>query len=116
MLLAAGSLLPPEPWDNTVWTTWIGALERATGCSGEALLTPLRLALTGEDSGPDLADLLPLIGRPRAASRLLDRRRVTINGRIGLSRCLSFGGLHNIGRHYQQAVGGTTPAALLRRS
>ena len=40
-----------------------GALERATGCSGEALLTPLRLALTGEDSGPDLADLLPLIGR-----------------------------------------------------
>jgi glutamyl-tRNA synthetase len=30
----------------------------------------LRLALTGEDTGPDLADLLPLIGRPRAASRL----------------------------------------------
>jgi hypothetical protein len=27
--------------------------------------------LTGEDSGPDLADLLPLIGRPRAASRLV---------------------------------------------
>ena len=71
LLLAAGSLLPPEPWDNAVWTTWIGALERATGGSGEALLTPLRLALTGEDSGPDLADLLPLIGRTRAASRLV---------------------------------------------
>jgi glutamyl-tRNA synthetase len=71
LLLAAGSLLPPEPWDNTVWATWIGALERATGCSGEALLRPLRLALTGEDSGPELADLLPLIGRPRAASRLM---------------------------------------------
>jgi glutamyl-tRNA synthetase len=71
LLLAAVSLLPPEPWDNAVWTTWIDALERATGCSGETLLTPLRLALTGEDSGPDLADLLPLIGRPRAASRLV---------------------------------------------
>jgi glutamyl-tRNA synthetase len=71
LLLAASNLLPPEPWDNAVWTTWIGALERATGCSGEALLTPLRLALTGEDGGPDLADLLPLIGRPRAASRLM---------------------------------------------
>ena len=70
LLLTAGGLLPAEPWDNTVWTTWINALERATGRSGEALLTPLRLALTGEDSGPDLADLLPLIGRPRAASRL----------------------------------------------
>ena len=70
LLQAAGSLLPPEPWDNTVWSTWIAALEQATGRTGEALITPLRLALTGEDSGPDLADLLPLIGRPRAASRL----------------------------------------------
>jgi glutamyl-tRNA synthetase len=70
LLLTARRLLPPEPWDNAVWTTWIAALERATERTGEALLTPLRLALTGEDSGPDLADLLPLIGRPRAASRL----------------------------------------------
>lgn len=70
LLLNAEALLPPEPWDGTVWTTWIAALESATGRSGEALLEPLRLALTGEDSGPDLADLLPLIGRPMAASRL----------------------------------------------
>jgi glutamyl-tRNA synthetase len=70
LLLAAGSLLPPEPWDNAVWTNWIAALERATHCTGDSLLAPLRLALTGEDSGPNLADLLPLIGRPRAASRL----------------------------------------------
>jgi glutamyl-tRNA synthetase len=70
LLLTARRLLPPEPWDNAVWTTWIAALERATERTGEALLTPLRLALTGEDSGPDLADLLPLIGRSRAASRL----------------------------------------------
>jgi glutamyl-tRNA synthetase len=70
LLLTAGSLLPPEPWDNTVWTRWIAALERATERTGETLLVPLRLALTGEDNGPNLADLLPLIGRPRAASRL----------------------------------------------
>jgi glutamyl-tRNA synthetase len=70
LLLVAGSLLPPEPWDNAVWANWIAALERATGRTGDAFLSPLRLALTGEDSGPDLAALLPLIGRPRAASRL----------------------------------------------
>ena len=70
LLLIARQLLPPEPWDNAVWTTWIAALEQATERTGETLLMPLRLALTGEDSGPDLADLLPLIGRPRAASRL----------------------------------------------
>ena len=70
LLLTAKTLLPPEPWDNDVWATWIGALERATRRTGAALQDPLRLALTGEDTGPDLAALLPLIGRPRAASRL----------------------------------------------
>jgi glutamyl-tRNA synthetase len=70
LLLTARSLLPPEPWDNGVWAFWIDALERATQRTGEALLIPLRLALTGEDSGPELAALLPLIGRSRAASRL----------------------------------------------
>jgi glutamyl-tRNA synthetase len=70
LLVAAGSLLPDEPWDNSVWTTWISTLEAATGLTGEALFVPLRLALTGEDSGPDLRSLLPLIGRSRAASRL----------------------------------------------
>lgn len=67
---AAQELLPPEPWDASVWTTWTQALAQATGRMGEALLTPLRLALTGEEHGPDLAHLLPLMGRSRAASRL----------------------------------------------
>jgi glutamyl-tRNA synthetase len=71
LLLTAEALLPLEPWDTSVWMTWMTDLERATGQTGEALVLPLRLALTGEDSGPDLADLLPLIGRPRTASRLL---------------------------------------------
>jgi glutamyl-tRNA synthetase len=70
LLLQAEALLPEEPWDNTVWCKWISTLAEATGATGDDLLTPLRLALTGEDSGPDLANLLPLIGRPRAASRL----------------------------------------------
>lgn len=70
LLLTAQSLLPPEPWDNDIWSTWIAALEHATDRTGEDLLSPLRLALTGEDSGPGLSGLLPLIGRPRAASRL----------------------------------------------
>ncbi|PPQ28889.1 glutamate--tRNA ligase [Rhodopila globiformis] len=70
VLVAACETLPPEPWDTTVWSRWIAALERATGRTVEALLTPLRLALTGEETGPDLASLLPLIGRALAASRL----------------------------------------------
>jgi glutamyl-tRNA synthetase len=31
---------------------------------------PLRLALTGREHGPELAPLLPLIGRARLAARL----------------------------------------------
>jgi glutamyl-tRNA synthetase len=69
-LHTARDLLPQEPWDSEVWTTWTRALKEATGRSGKKLFMPLRLALTGEDHGPELKALLPLIGRARAAERL----------------------------------------------
>jgi glutamyl-tRNA synthetase len=69
-LHTARDLLPQEPWDGEVWTTWTKALKDATGRTGKKLFMPLRLALTGEDHGPELKALLPLIGRSRAASRL----------------------------------------------
>jgi glutamyl-tRNA synthetase len=69
-LRTALELLPAEPWDDTVWTRWTEELARASARKGRALYLPLRLALTGEDHGPDLKGLLPLIGRPRVASRL----------------------------------------------
>ena len=62
--------LPTEPWAEDVWTTWTGALKAATGRKGRALFLPLRLSLTGEEHGPELRALLPLIGRARAATRL----------------------------------------------
>ena len=62
--------LPPEPWTTSTWSTWTGALKEASGRRGRALFAPLRMALTGEDHGPELAALLPLIGHDRTASRL----------------------------------------------
>jgi glutamyl-tRNA synthetase len=70
LLQTALATLPPEPWNGAVWHDWTAALMAETGRSGEALALPLRLALTGEDGGPDLAALLPLIGRARVAQRL----------------------------------------------
>ncbi|QJP13641.1 glutamate--tRNA ligase [Starkeya sp. ORNL1] len=70
--LAAG-LLPEEPWDNEVYPRWIAAVKPAAGRSGRALFHPLRLALTGEESGPELKALLPLIGRAKAGVRLRGR-------------------------------------------
>jgi glutamyl-tRNA synthetase len=52
------------------WHALTGALKAATGRKGKALFLPLRLALTGRAHGPDMAALLPLIGRARALDRL----------------------------------------------
>jgi glutamyl-tRNA synthetase len=69
----AAALLPPEPWDDTTWDTWIAALKTATGRKGRALFHPLRLALTGREDGPELKLLLPLLGRAKTEARLLGR-------------------------------------------
>ena len=69
-IAAARAALPPEPWDTTTWKDWTDAVKSATGRKGKELFMPLRLALTGLDHGPELAQLLPLIGRERALERL----------------------------------------------
>ena len=69
-LREAAALLPPEPWDGGVWAAWTGAVKARTGRKGRALFHPLRLAVTGRETGPELAALLPLIGRLRVAGRL----------------------------------------------
>jgi glutamyl-tRNA synthetase len=67
---AAIATLPAEPWGETTWKTWTTALAEATGAKGRALYHPLRLALTGEDQGPEMAALLPILGRDRVLERL----------------------------------------------
>lgn len=74
-LRTAREALPEEPWDADTWGIWTGALKAATGRKGKALFMPLRLALTGQGRGPELAALLPLMGRARALDRL-DRAAV----------------------------------------
>lgn len=66
-LSAAGSALV---WSDTVWADWTGALKEATGRKGKALFLPLRQALTGQDSGPEMAKLLPLLGEETVRRRL----------------------------------------------
>ena len=63
-------VLPEEPWGPGTWAAWIAEVKLVTGRKGRAMFQPLRLALTGEDHGPELAVLLPLMGRLRVASRL----------------------------------------------
>jgi len=69
-IATAKGLLPLEPWDSSTWKAWTEAVKTATGRKGKPLFMPLRLALTGLDHGPELAALLPLIGREKALARL----------------------------------------------
>lgn len=69
-LTQAARLSADLDWSGDPWHALTAALKDATGRKGKALFLPLRRALTGRDSGPDMAALLPLIGRERALARL----------------------------------------------
>ena len=57
-------------WSDDPWHTLTAALKEATGRKGKPLFLPLRQALTGMDHGPDMGELLPLIGEAEARARL----------------------------------------------
>lgn len=67
---AAADALPPEPWTGETWKAWTQAVAAATGRKGKALFLPLRRALTARDHGPEMRNLLPLLGRERVLKRL----------------------------------------------
>jgi glutamyl-tRNA synthetase len=70
LLEAAAQALAEIDWADSPWPQLVALLKARTGRSGKALFLPLRRALTGRDSGPEMAALLPLIGRDEAAARL----------------------------------------------
>ncbi len=69
--LARAAMLAGEiDWSADPWHALTAALKAETDRKGRTLFLPLRLALTGRDHGPDMAALLPLIGKDRAVARL----------------------------------------------
>lgn len=67
---AAAARLLPEVLDETSWGRWTEAVKAETGAKGAALFKPLRKVVTGQDQGPEMALMLPLIGRDRVLARL----------------------------------------------
>ena len=57
-------------WTGDPWHALTDRLKGTSGRKGKALFLPLRLALTGRAHGPDMGQLLPLIGQARAVARL----------------------------------------------
>ena len=57
----AFTLLPEPPYSAETWKSWTGAVKEATGRKGKGLFMPLRLAVTGLNRGPEMADVMALL-------------------------------------------------------
>jgi len=69
-LSTAHRLLADMDFDGGAWRALTEALKGQTGRKGKALFLPLRRALTGMDHGPDMGQMLSLIGKEAALARL----------------------------------------------
>lgn len=69
-LAQAKKLLPDDNWDNNIWSRWTKAITEATDRKGKSLFMPLRLALTGIEHGPELKDVVYLLGIDKIKQRL----------------------------------------------
>ena len=69
-LLAAAEAASAIDWTSGPWPQLVARLKETSGRSGKSLFLPLRLALTGRESGPEMVALLPMIGREEAVARL----------------------------------------------
>ena len=58
---AALTLLPSPPYNADTWGEWTEAVKLSTGRKGKALFAPLRKLVTGRTSGPEMADVMPLL-------------------------------------------------------
>ncbi|HCU58615.1 MAG TPA: glutamate--tRNA ligase [Alphaproteobacteria bacterium] len=66
----AADLLENKAFDEETFSAWMNAVKEKSGLKGKDLFHPIRMALTGEASGPELKTLLPLIGYEKAYRRL----------------------------------------------
>lgn len=55
------ALMPEGPHDGDTWGQWTNAVKEETGRKGKSLFMPLRKALTGQNHGPDMSQVLPLL-------------------------------------------------------
>jgi glutamyl-tRNA synthetase len=69
-LATAADVAQMLDWSGETWRELTGALKESTGRKGKTLFHPLRLALTGRESGPEMAGLLDVMGKDRAILRL----------------------------------------------
>ncbi|MEP7130416.1 MAG: glutamate--tRNA ligase family protein, partial [Sphingomicrobium sp.] len=66
----AAAIVEQLDWSAEPWRALTDQLKQSTGKKGRELFHPLRFALTGRESGPEMAGLLVGMGKDRAVERL----------------------------------------------
>ncbi len=64
------NLAPSGDFNDSTWSFWTDLIKEKSGRKGKDLFMPLRLSITGKNFGPEMAKLLPLIGKKKILSRL----------------------------------------------
>ena len=67
---SALEVLPTDQFNEKTWSIWTKKLSEETGKKGKELYMPLRLCLTGQNKGPEMADLILMMGRDKVIKRL----------------------------------------------
>ena len=65
--------LPEGNFDKNTWTNWTSILMKETGRKGKELYNPIRMCLTGQNKGPEMATLVFLMGRGKVLERLTNK-------------------------------------------
>lgn len=63
-------LIPQGEWNETTWSTWTTQLKQETSRSGKQLFMPLRIALTGLSHGPEMKNIILVLGIDNVKKRL----------------------------------------------
>lgn len=69
-LKTAADLLPEDTSDENCWQLWLEKIKSNSSRKGKELFMPIRLALTGQEHGPELKFLVNLIYREEIIKRL----------------------------------------------
>jgi len=69
VLAAAGQMLEADSVESLIAS--VKAIQKETGVKGKLLYIPLRIALTGEDHGPELDLIAPILGTEECRRRVL---------------------------------------------
>ena len=72
--------LPDGEFTSESWGALVRSLKERTGRKGKRLFMPLRLAITGQRHGPEMDNMLVLIGHERLSET--PRRLSVLNGKM----------------------------------